>query len=96
MTVGRQADDAAVAEQIILAIDLNHLVPEVEIGPVEPALGGDVRVHPRFPLASLNNHDRIGNERIAADVIEVKMRVDDDVNPRRIAVDRFLISSPGR
>src|SRR5690348_13851758 len=82
MTVSRQADNAAVAEQIVLAIDLDYFMPEVEIGSIEPALCGDVGVHSRFPLASLNDHHRVGNERIAADMVEVKMRIDDDVDSR--------------
>ena len=37
MAVGWQADNASVAEQIVLSVDLDHLVPEVEIGSVKPA-----------------------------------------------------------
>jgi hypothetical protein len=57
---------------------LDHFVPEIEIG-----------VHPCCPVASLNDHYCVGNERIAANVVEVKMRIDDDVDPRWVAVDRF-------
>src|SRR6516162_8010477 len=86
---GGQADDACVAEQVVLAVDLNHLVPEIEIGPVEAAQCGALRVHPGFPLASLDNHGRVRYQRVAADMVEMKMRVDDDVDLCRIAVDRF-------
>jgi hypothetical protein len=57
MAVGGQADDAAVAEQIMLAVDLDHLVPEVEISPVEAAQCSAFGVHPGFPLAFLHDHD---------------------------------------
>src|SRR5438105_884412 len=89
MTVGRQADDAAVAEQIVLAIDPDHLVPEIEIGSAVAVPRGDVGVDPRLPLTLLNDHHRVGNERVASDMVEVKMRVDDDVDPRRVAADRL-------
>jgi len=35
MAVGGQADNACVAEQIVLSVDLDHLGPEVEFGSVE-------------------------------------------------------------
>src|SRR5207244_1260934 len=73
----------------MLAIDLDHRVPEVEIGSVEPPQCGDVRVHPDFPLALLYDHHRVGDERVAADMVEMEMRVDNDVDPRRIAADRL-------
>ena len=41
VTVGRQADDAAIAKQVVLALDLDDLVAEIEIGAVEAALRGD-------------------------------------------------------
>ena len=89
MAMRRQADDAAVTEQIVLTIDLNHLVAEIEIGSVEPAQCGDIGIHSRFPLTLLNDHHGVGNERVPADMVEMEMRVDDDVDPPRIAVDRL-------
>src|SRR6516162_3774863 len=89
VAIGGQADNAAVAEQVVLAVGLDHLVPEVEIGSVVAVPCGDLGVHPRLPLASLNDHDRVGNQRVAADMVKMKMRVDDDVDLCRIAVDRF-------
>src|SRR6266436_7317159 len=89
MAVGRQADDAPVAEQVVLAVDPDHLVAEVEIGSVEPVPCGDVGVHPSFPLALLNDHHGVGDQRVAADMVEMEMRVDDDIDLRRIAVDRL-------
>jgi hypothetical protein len=72
----------------VLTIDPDHLMPEIEISAVAVPCS-DVGVHRRLPLALLNDHHCVGNERIAADMVEVKMRIDDDVDPRRIAVDRF-------
>src|SRR5690348_3578749 len=89
VAVGRQADNTAVAEQIVLAIDLDHLVPKIEIGAVEAASGSHVGVHSRFPLALLNHHYRVGDEGVAADMVEVEMRFDEYVDPCRVAADRF-------
>ena len=73
----------------MLALDLDHLVPNVEIGSVEPSQCCDIGIHPRLPLALLNDHHCVGNERVPADMVEVEMRVDDDIDLRRIAVDRL-------
>ena len=73
MTVGGQTDDTAVAEEIVLAIDLDHFVPEIEIGPVVAVRSGNLGGQPCFPLALLYDHDRVGYQRVAADMIEVKM-----------------------
>ena len=37
VTVGRQANDSAIAEEVVLAVDLDDFVPEIEVAPVEPA-----------------------------------------------------------
>src|SRR6516162_8673006 len=89
VAVSGQADDACVAEQVVLTVDLDHLVAEIEIGPVEAAQCGALRVHSGFPLASLDDHSRVRNQRIAADMVEMKMRIDDDVDLCRIPVDRL-------
>src|SRR5215831_11572824 len=89
VAVGGQADDASVAEQIVLAVDLDHLVAEVEIGPVEAAQCSAFWIHPGFPLAFLHYHDGVGDQRVAADMVEMKMRIDDDNDLCRVAIDCF-------
>ena len=89
MAVGRQADDRAVAEHVVLAVDQAQFVAEVEIARVEAAPGGDVGVHPGLPFAALHQHRRVRDQRVAADMVEMEMRVDDQVDLRRVAADRF-------
>jgi hypothetical protein len=62
---------------------------EVEIAGVEATPRGCVGVHPGIPFAALHQHRRVGDQRVAADMVEVKMRVDDEVDLAGIAVDRF-------
>jgi hypothetical protein len=85
----RQAHHRAVAEHVVLAIDQAQFVAEVEIPWVEVAPHGAVGVHAGIPLAALHLHCRVGDQRVAADMVEMKMRVDDEVDLTGIAVDRF-------
>src|SRR5215471_19622742 len=88
MTIGRQAHDRPVAEDVVLAIDLKELVAEVVILTVEAALRGNVRVRPGFPLAALDDDGRVRDQRIAADMVEMQVRGDDQVDARGIAAER--------
>src|ERR1700730_3584721 len=62
---------------------------EVEIARIEPAPRGGLRVHTGFPLAALHQHRCVWDQRVAADMIEMKMRVDDEVNLVGISVNRL-------
>ncbi len=62
---------------------------KVEIARVEAAPRGGVGIHAGIPLAALHQHRRVGDQHVAADVVEVKMRIDDEVDLAGIAVDRF-------
>ena len=62
---------------------------EVEILAVESTLCGDLGVHPGIPLAALDQHRCVRDQRVAADVIEMEMRVDDEVDLAGISVNRF-------
>ena len=64
---GRQADDAAVAEQVVLAGNFADRVAEIEIAPVEAVDGGEVRVRPRLPLAFLRDDDGVRDLGVAAE-----------------------------
>src|SRR5438477_9708455 len=62
---------------------------EVEILADESTLCGDLGVHPGIPLAALDQHRCVRDQRVAADVIEMEMRVDDEVDLAGISVNRF-------
>jgi len=89
VAVSGQADDTSVAEQVVLAVDFDQLVPEIEIGSVVAVRSGNLGSQPCFPLAFLYDHDRVGDQGVAADMIKMKMRVDDDFDPCRVPADRF-------
>jgi hypothetical protein len=61
----------------VLAIDQAQLMADVEIARVEAAPRGAVGVHAGIPLAALHKDRRVGDQRVAADVVEMKMRVDE-------------------
>ena len=87
--VRRQTHHQAIAEHIVLAIDEAQVMAEVEIARVETAPHGGIGVHAGIPFPALHEHCRVGNQCVAADMVEVKMRVDDEVYLARIAVDRL-------
>jgi hypothetical protein len=91
--VGRQTDDRTVAEHIVLAVNQAQFVSEIEIARIEPALRRDVRVHTGVPFVALHQHRCIGNEGIAADMVEIKMRSDDQIDARRVPIDCYESSA---
>jgi hypothetical protein len=73
----------------VLAINEAQLVAEVEIARVEAVAHGDVGVHAGIPFATLHYHRRVRDQSVAADMVEMGMRVDDEIDPRWVAVHRF-------
>jgi hypothetical protein len=73
----------------VLAIDEAQLVAEVEISRVEAVPHRDVGVHAGIPFATLHDHRRVGNEGVAADMVKMEMRVDDEIDARWVAVHHF-------
>ena len=71
------------------AVDQAQFVAKVEIARVEAAPRGGLGVHAGIPLAALHQHRCVGDQRVAADMVEVKMRVDDEVDLAGTAVDRL-------
>jgi hypothetical protein len=71
VTVGRQAHDRAVAEHVVLAIDLQNLMAEVVILTVKAALRGDVRIQSGLPFAALNDDGRVRDQCVTADMVEM-------------------------
>src|ERR1700731_4156366 len=62
---------------------------EIEVARVEAVQRYYVRVHPGIPLAPLYQHRRVGKEGVATDMVEMEMRIDNEINLAGIAVDRF-------
>ena len=89
VAVGRNAHHAAVAEQIVLALDLLHRVAVVEVGLEEADLGRRLGILRGLPFALLHDHGGVGHQFVAAGVVEMQMRIDDEVDLAGIAVDRF-------
>jgi hypothetical protein len=73
----------------MLAIEQTQFMAEVEIARVETAPRGGVGVHAGIPFPALHEHCRVGDQCVAADMVEMKMRVDDEVYLAGIAVDRL-------
>src|SRR5438067_956701 len=78
MAIRRQTHHRAIAKYVVLTIDEAQSMAEIEISRIEPAPRGGIGVHTGFPLAALHQHRCVRDQRVAADVIEVKMRVDDE------------------
>src|SRR5207249_9354247 len=76
VAVGRQADNGAVAEEVVLALDLPGPLTGVE---VDLAIAGIVvrERHGVTPFASLNDYVGVGKLRVPAAMVVVKMRVHD-------------------
>ena len=75
-------------KHVVLAIYLQDLMTEVVILAVEAALRGNVRVHPGLPLAALDNDGRVRDQRVAADMVEMQVRADDEADAGGVAVER--------
>ena len=71
----------------MLAINLQDLMAEVVILTIKAALRGDVRVQSRLPFAALNDNGRVRDQRVAADLVEMQMRSDDQVDAAGIAAE---------
>ena len=73
----------------MLTIDQPQLMAEIEILSIEPTPRSHLRVHTSLPLTALYQHCRIRDQRIAANMIEMKMGVDDEIDLAGVPVDGF-------
>jgi hypothetical protein len=71
----RHAADAAVAKQVVLAVDEAPRVAEVVVARVVVVAGAQVGIGGGLPLATLHHERRVRELRVAADVVEVQVRV---------------------
>jgi len=103
MAEGRQQHDAAVAEEVVLAIDQLQLVAKIVVAPIEAARRGNLRILSRRPFLPLHHDGGVGDRGVAADMIEMEMRVDDEIDrlgiaaegaqPRRDVLARMIIEA---
>ncbi len=70
---GSAGRPTAVAEQVVLAVDLNDFVPEVEVAPVEPAPRGMSGSIPASHSRCCTTIVAFGISAVTADMIEVEM-----------------------
>ena len=89
VAIRRQTHHRAIPEHVVLAIHQSHFMAEVEIARVEDTPRCGVGVHSGIPFPALHEHYRLWDQCVAADVIEMEMRVDDEVDLARISVHRF-------
>lgn len=89
MAVGRDADHGAIAEQVVLALDLLHWMPMIEVGAEEADPPGHLGILRRLPFALLHDHRGVGHQLVATGMVEMQMRVHDEVDLAGIPVDRF-------
>jgi hypothetical protein len=93
VAVGRQTDDRTVAEYVVLAVDQVQFVAEVEIAWVKPAVGSIVGVHAGVPFTALHDKRGVRNLRIAAAMVEMEMRVDQQIDFAGIVAERLQSST---
>jgi hypothetical protein len=46
------------------------------------------RAHAGVPVAALHQHRRVRDQHVAADMVEIEIRIDNNIDPRRVAADR--------
>src|SRR5438105_15775412 len=89
MAIRRQTHHRAIAKYVVLTIHQSQFMAEVEIARVEAALRSGVGVHTGFPFPSLVEHCRVGYQCVPADMIEMAMRGDDEVDLAGSSANRF-------
>jgi hypothetical protein len=100
MAVGRQADDRAVAEHVALAVEEPQCVAEVEVARIVAVARRGVGVHAGIPFAALHQHRRVWDQRVAADIVEMEMRIGEEINAsvrgRSLRADMTDLTLPRR
>src|SRR5271166_2599630 len=89
MPIARNANHAPVAEQVVLSLQLQHLMAQIEVSAVVCVAPDQFGVMARAPFALLHHQLRVWYLSIAAYMIEVKMRGYQVANLCRINSDRF-------
>src|SRR5262249_27085868 len=88
VAIRRQADHRTVTEHIVLAINQSKLVAEGEVAWIIAMASGGGGIHSRIPLPMLYQHCRVRDQCIAANVVEVKMRIDQQIDLAGVAAYR--------
>src|SRR5207237_4096623 len=66
-----------------------QLVTELEIAWIEAVRTRDVRGRAGVPFTALHNHRGVWDQLIPAAMVEMEMRVDDEIDTLGVAVNRF-------
>src|ERR1700756_1138905 len=88
VTVRPQAYDGPVAKNVVFAFDQEALVPHVEVAALEAVWHGDIGIHAGFPFPSLHQPRRAGNQDPAPDMVEMEMRVHQNIDLCGVPADR--------
>src|SRR5437016_3601374 len=84
VAIGRNTYHAAIAKQVMLAIDELKLMAKVEIGPIIAIFADQFGVCRSFPFASPENQFRFGHIGISAHVVEMQVGVNHAVDLSRL------------
>ena len=88
VAVRRQAHDAAVAEQVVFPVDQERVVSEIVV-PGLVVVGGDALGGvPGLPFAPLHHEARVRHLIVAARVVVVEVRVDEERDAVGVDADR--------
>jgi hypothetical protein len=71
VTVGRQADDRAVVEHVVLAVDQPQFVAEVEVAWIVAVERRGVGIHAGVPFASPHQRRRVRDQRVEGVVVDM-------------------------
>ena len=88
MPVGREADDPAVAEEIVLPIHEEDVVARIVIARIVVVGADAAGIVPGLPLAPLDDDPRVRHARVAAGMVEVKVRGHEEAHGGDVDVDR--------
>jgi hypothetical protein len=77
-----------VTEHIMFALDQAQFVTEIEISWIETVPGRDVGVRTSIPFAPLYQHRCVRDQYVSADMVEMEMRIYNEVDLSGITVDR--------
>src|SRR5690349_20987883 len=84
MAISRYTHDAAIAEEIVFAVNQLKLMAEVEVGVIVAVAADLFSVAGRLPFAPLDDQLGIGQIGISAHMVEMQMRVDHVVDSFRV------------
>ena len=88
MAEGRDRHDRPVAEQVEFAVDPLHQMAVIVVDRIVVVGLDQLRNPARLPFGLLHDDARIGDETVAAGMVEMQVGIDDVTNAARIDVAR--------